>query len=155
MAPRALPYQHGLNEIRARVNNHTHGYMLDVFTHLYIEYKGVLNKSPMKLGPWWLIASTALLRFNSLPIYLPFTCGCGNILLSGSYLRELLICLSTLCYHLWPISVLQGVHFLQQFCVSVFYNMQLMVFPRGHDIKNNAWVTVNNDFRVTSEAICQ
>ena len=23
------------------------------------------------------------------------------------------------------------------------------------DIKNNAWVTVNNDFRVTSEAICQ
>ena len=24
-----------------------------------------------------------------------------------------------------------------------------------HDIKNNAWVTVNNDFWVTSEAICQ
>ena len=23
------------------------------------------------------------------------------------------------------------------------------------DIKNNAWVTVNNDFWVTSEAICQ
>ena len=23
------------------------------------------------------------------------------------------------------------------------------------DIKNNAWVTVNNDFGVTSEAICQ
>ena len=24
-----------------------------------------------------------------------------------------------------------------------------------NDIKNNAWVTVNNDFWVTSEAICQ
>ena len=25
----------------------------------------------------------------------------------------------------------------------------------SNDIKNNAWVTVNNDFWVTSEAICQ
>ena len=25
----------------------------------------------------------------------------------------------------------------------------------GEDIKNNAWVTVNNEFWVTSEAICQ
>ena len=28
-------------------------------------------------------------------------------------------------------------------------------FPKMHDIKNNAWVTVNNDFFVTSEAIRQ
>ena len=29
-----------------------------------------------------------------------------------------------------------------------------LLAPEHHDIKNNAWVTVNNDFWVTSEAIC-
>ena len=36
---------------------------------------------------------------------------------------------------------------------SVVWSLILIICV--HDIKNNAWVTVNNDFWVTSEAICQ
>ena len=38
-------------------------------------------------------------------------------------------------------------------CSSIAYALQHCL--RTGDIKNNAWVTVNNDFWVTSEAICQ
>ena len=44
---------------------------------------------------------------------------------------------------------------------SLLYNSRDLFLSTGInlnpiiDIKNNAWVTVNNDFWVTSEAICQ
>ena len=46
------------------------------------------------------------------------------------------------------------------FAIQTFESVSVFVYSHSiswviQDIKNNAWVTVNNDFWVTSEAICQ
>ena len=45
--------------------------------------------------------------------------------------------------------------FLKEEFTFVLMAYTLNEFGHQWDIKNNAWVTVNNDFWVTSEAICQ
>ena len=37
--------------------------------------------------------------------------------------------------------------------INLFYGHHYLWL--GHEIRNNAWVTMNNDFWVTSEATCQ
>ena len=57
---------------------------------------------------------------------------------------------------LW--NVFQDDHFEQNLRGLIKYWSPVMyvhMSADANDIKNNAWVTVNNDFWVTSEAICQ
>ena len=58
----------------------------------------------------------------------------------------------------WVLSALDGPHVgLMNLAIRVRIIAPHVYFMamRVEDIKNNAWVTVNNDFWVTSVAICQ
>ena len=51
--------------------------------------------------------------------------------------------------------ILQCILLITFMSVSNVIALRWIVQDSIDDIKNNAWVTVNNDFWVTSEAICQ
>ena len=87
-------------------------------------------------------------------VTIPFASGTVNHRNNGIFrwlTGELRVSPTQLCwrYHSLP---------LKQWFVFVLATVQVLkmtTFGALSDIKNNAWVTVNNDFWVTSEAICQ
>ena len=83
--------------------------------------------------------------------------GCADLRAAKCY------CISVFCYKMYHFAgrhneCSAGLQYQPRQCRV--YKWSICILPwskytKNYDIKNNAWVTVNNDFWVTSEAICQ
>ena len=132
--------------------------------HMRLEFRGVVEITEIYIGiiatvQCWHLLNTKqenyIASVNTKYIYLS---------LIGSPMNHTLVSDIGPYLHHWYV----GVHFIVAITGSYGSSEAILVWRFQHkvgwvanafqmvdDIKNNAWVTVNNDFWVTSEAICQ